>query len=101
MYEPGASYYGASLTALTTVSKRKGYRLVAVEPRGTNAFFLRGDVATSIPATTPEEAFATLLAPSQLYADPIGAATSAKLRARAPELDALVRERDLPLVEIS
>jgi hypothetical protein len=46
-------YFGASLTALTKLSASKGYRLVAVEPTGVNAFFLRHDVATHIPAVEP------------------------------------------------
>jgi hypothetical protein len=100
-YAPGAAYYGASLAAVTAVSARKGYRLVAVEPRGTNAFFLRDGVAPQIPETTPAEAFATLLAPSQLYADPLGPKATAKLRAREAALEREIRERDLPLVEIS
>lgn len=50
-------YYGASLTALTRLSARKGYRLVAVEPTGVNAFFLRNDLASHIPACDPRRAF--------------------------------------------
>ena len=46
-------YFGASLTALTTLSAKKGYRLIAVEPTGVNAFFLRNDVAPDIPAVDP------------------------------------------------
>jgi len=46
-------YYGASLRALTRLNERKGYRLVAVEPAGVNAFYLRSDVATHIPACDP------------------------------------------------
>jgi hypothetical protein len=46
-------YYGASLTAMTRLSASKGYRLVAVEPTGVNAFFLRNDVAPEIPACDP------------------------------------------------
>jgi hypothetical protein len=53
-------YYGASLTALTQVSSRKGYRLVAVEPSGVNAFFLRHDVAPHVPACDPTRAFRLL-----------------------------------------
>lgn len=53
-------YFGASLTALTRLSGRKGYRLVAVEPAGVNAFFLRHDVATHIPACDPARAFRLL-----------------------------------------
>ena len=50
-------YYGASLTALTKVSQSKGYRLVATDPAGVNAFFLRDDVAPHIPGVAPERAF--------------------------------------------
>ena len=53
-------YYGASLAALTKLSKRKGYRLVTTEPYGVNAYFLRDDVEPSIPACTPEVAFRLL-----------------------------------------
>jgi len=50
-------YYGASLTALARLSARKGYRLVAVEPTGVNAFFVRNDLAPHIPACDPDRAF--------------------------------------------
>ena len=55
-----AAYYGASLTALVRLNARKGYRLVAVEPTGVNAFFLRNDVASHIPACDPRRAFRLL-----------------------------------------
>jgi hypothetical protein len=50
-------YYGASLAALTKLSATKGYRLVAVDPSGVNAFFLRNDLAPHIPACDPSRAF--------------------------------------------
>ena len=50
-------YYGASLSALARLGASKDYRLVAVEPRGVNAFFLRNDVGPEIPACAPTEAF--------------------------------------------
>ena len=53
-------YYGASLQALTKLNARKGYRLVAVEPAGVNAFFLRHDVATHIPACDASRAYRLL-----------------------------------------
>ncbi len=53
-------YYGASLTALTRLNARKGYRLVAVEPAGVNAFFLRHDVAPHVPACDPSRAYRLL-----------------------------------------
>jgi hypothetical protein len=63
-YDPGFSrrdhrfcYFGASLAALTKLSASKGYRLVAVEPTGVNAFFLRNDIAPDIPAVAPAAAY--------------------------------------------
>jgi len=63
-YDPGFSrrdhrfcYFGASLAALTKLSAKKGYRLVATEPTGVNAFFLRHDVAPEIPACEPSRAY--------------------------------------------
>jgi hypothetical protein len=50
-------YYGASLLAWTRLGARKGYRLVAVEPTGVNAFFLRADLAPHIPPCDPRRAF--------------------------------------------
>ena len=50
-------YYGASLQAMTRLSESKGYRLVAVEPTGVNAFFLRNDVAPEIPACDPAHVY--------------------------------------------
>ena len=54
------AYYGASLLALTRLSACKGYRLVAVEPTGVNAFFLRNDLAPHIPGCDPVTNFRML-----------------------------------------
>ena len=51
------AYYGASLRAFDVLARRKGYRLVAVEPRGVNAFFLRDDVAPAVPEVDSQRAF--------------------------------------------
>lgn len=53
-------YYGASLRAFHLVALRRGYRLVAVEPRGVNAFWVREDVAPALPAVDPGEAYRLL-----------------------------------------
>jgi len=50
-------YFGASLAGLTKLSAAKGYRLVAVDPTGVNAFFLRADVAPDIPAVDPASVY--------------------------------------------
>ncbi|MDP8216701.1 MAG: hypothetical protein P9L98_05235 [Candidatus Kaelpia imicola] len=40
----GTNYFGASLLALTKLSKSKGYTLVACDKKGTNAFFVKTDL---------------------------------------------------------
>jgi hypothetical protein len=60
--ERGSTYFGASLAALASLLGRRGFRLVAVEPRGANAFFLREDVAPHIPACAPSSVFRPLMA---------------------------------------
>ncbi|MSO29537.1 MAG: hypothetical protein EXQ48_01155 [Acidobacteria bacterium] len=53
-------FYGASIQAMTKLAARKGYRLIATEPRGHNAYFLRNDVAPSIPQIDPAAAWRLL-----------------------------------------
>ncbi len=53
-------YFGASLRALAGLASSKGYRLVAVESRGVNAFFVRNDVAPEIPACSVPHAYRLL-----------------------------------------
>jgi hypothetical protein len=50
-------YRGASLAALEALARRKGYRLVACEHSGVNAFFLRDDVAPAVPGASAARAF--------------------------------------------
>ena len=45
-------YYGASLQAFEHLGARRGYRLVAIEPRGVNAFFVRNDIDAGLRALT-------------------------------------------------
>ncbi len=52
------AYYGTSLGALATLANRKGYRLVLVEPRGINAYFVRNDIAPELERVSAEMAFA-------------------------------------------
>jgi hypothetical protein len=51
----GTDYFGASLGALESLGGRKGYRLVYTELSGSNAFFVREDLAASFPARTDVE----------------------------------------------
>lgn len=51
------SYFGASLSALARVCGRKGFRLILCEENGINAFFLRNDLALSLPGVTPAQAY--------------------------------------------
>jgi len=51
-------YYGASLSALVSLGIRKGYRLIATDSRGVNAFFIKQDLATAhFDMRTPEELY--------------------------------------------
>jgi hypothetical protein len=43
---PSGFYYGASITALEKLGKKKGYRLIGCDSNGINAFFVREDCAT-------------------------------------------------------
>lgn len=50
-------YHGASLAALTKLAGEKGFRLLACDPSGTNAFFLRNDLRSEIEAVPVARAF--------------------------------------------
>lgn len=50
-------YYGASLAAMVRLGSHKGYRLVCVEPRGVNAYFLRNDVHPALGACSAAQLF--------------------------------------------
>ncbi len=51
-------YAGASLPAFVKLLGGRGYRLVGVEPRGFNAFFVRNDLAVGLlPEVTAESCF--------------------------------------------
>jgi hypothetical protein len=59
-----AFHCSASLEAFARVGRRKGYRLVAVNNRRFNAFFVRDDVAGDVPAVTVESCFAAPALPA-------------------------------------
>jgi hypothetical protein len=50
-------YHGASLAALAKLADRKGYRLLACDMAGINAFFARNDLRQDIPGVSPSRAF--------------------------------------------
>lgn len=50
-------YFGASLSAMTALADQKGYRLITCDKSGTNAFFVRSDLATALPTAEPDEVF--------------------------------------------
>ena len=50
-------YFGASLPAFFDLARQKGYRFVGCESHGANAFFVRDDVAGSLPALTVAEGY--------------------------------------------
>jgi hypothetical protein len=50
-------YSGASLAALHSLARAKGYRLIGATSQGVNAFFVREDVAGDLWNRTPAEAY--------------------------------------------
>jgi hypothetical protein len=55
---PSGFFHGASLRALESLGKRKGYCLKGCDSTGTNAFFLREDIAAPVlPTLTAAEAY--------------------------------------------
>ncbi len=50
-------YFGASLGSFVDLGAERGYRLVAVEPRGANAFFVQEGLAPELPTCSPADAF--------------------------------------------
>jgi hypothetical protein len=80
-------YSGASLSALESCARRKGYRLVLCEDSGVNAFFVRADLASEIPTLTPADAWRPM---------------ASKYRSSLREMDLYgeIAERGLPLVDV-
>lgn len=57
-YHPSGFYHGASVKALETLGKKKGYRLIGCDSSGTNAFFLRNEIARKkFPAIQAKKAY--------------------------------------------
>jgi len=81
-------YHGASLAALTRLAGRKGYRLLACDQSGTNAFYMRNDLRPEIAAVPTERAFRAPLDRHNPIADE---------PRRALDLVALATDRGLPL----
>ena len=55
---PSGFFHGASLAALESLGRRKGYNLIGCDRSGTNAFFLRDDLSIEgVPVLTVSEAF--------------------------------------------
>jgi hypothetical protein len=82
-------YFGASLEALHRLGARKGYRLVATDPDGTNAFFLRNDVEPAIPGFEA----AALFRPQRKY--------RAVDAVQTEDIFAIASRAGLPLVRIT
>lgn len=50
-------YWGASISALASLAKEKGYSLVGSNSAGNNAFLVRNDAIGDLKVLTPEEAY--------------------------------------------
>jgi hypothetical protein len=91
MSRAAKGFHGASLMALTKLAAAKGYKLLACDDTGTNAFYMRKDLRPEIAPVAPEVAFR----PMRDRADPL------RESLRAPkDLEAIARERGLKLVEV-
>jgi hypothetical protein len=55
---PSRLYFGASLPAIVHLAERKGYRFVGSNRAGSDAFFVRDDVAGELPALTARDGWA-------------------------------------------
>lgn len=84
------SYFGASLAALAVAARRKGYRLVACEDSGINAFFVRKGLAPDLPAREPADVYRPML-------KRIGSDEDAPY---VEDVFALAAEKGLPLVDL-
>lgn len=56
-YFSQGSYFGTSLRALIKLAKRKGYKLIAGDSSGTNAFFVRKDISKNLKELSFEEVY--------------------------------------------
>lgn len=83
-------YSGASLAALTALAARKGYRLVACEYSGVNAFYLRNDVAPAVPPQTVTRAYRPQMSRLEVDVE----------RPGPEELYRRIAERHLPLQDV-
>ena len=83
-------YGGASLAALESLNRAKGYGLVLCEDAGVNAFFLRDDVAPEVPRLTAAQAFRPQLTSYDAAGD----------TEKQTDLFAVIAQAGLPLVEL-
>ena len=85
-------YYGASISALNSLAKSKGYSLVASNSVGNNIFFVRNDLIDSLPILTPIQAYCR--AQFREYHDEEGSLTFDDFDTRINYI------RDLPLYDL-
>ena len=83
--------HGASLMALTKLAGKKGYRLVACDETGTNAFYLRNDLRPEIQAVPIDQAFR----PLRDRKDPTGESIRPPL-----DLKTIAEKHEVELVEV-
>ncbi len=83
--------HGASLAALTKLADEKGYKLLACDPSGTNAFYMRKDLRPEIAAVSAGQAFRGL----RERADALG-----ETLRQPQDVPKLAREAGVDLVEV-
>jgi hypothetical protein len=90
-------YYGASLTALERLGRRKGYRLIGTAPASENAYFVRDDIDAGFPEVSAADAWRPRT--KGKAAVPYGEGLYARIQSEGPS--AYFEARDCPLVEVA
>jgi len=84
-------FHGASLRALTDLAAAKGYKLLACDPTGTNAFYMRADLRPEFAPVPVDVAFR----PIQKMGYSVGETTGEQ-----KDMNALARTHGLTLVDV-
>jgi hypothetical protein len=87
-------YFGASLAALDHLAKQKDYVLVGATSNAVNAFFVRSDLAGSLDACTPQEAWR----PSRFLSSRDKSGQLSRVRSHRERLQLI---RDLPMIDVT
>jgi hypothetical protein len=99
---PSRLYYGASLPALCLLAEEKGYDFVGCTSEGVNAFFVRQDLPTGLPAISAKDSFRSIGERGEFGVTAAGGLGSIEhMEVYDLENERLILLRDLPLTQDS